>query len=79
MIDALTIRTIVREELQTALAGTCRPMTAAEACEYLGVSRRTLNRMMKTGAIRGRQIPGRAGRLYFFRNELNQSLKGTIR
>lgn len=68
------IRKVVREEVRAAMVPTARPMTASETCKYLGVSRTTLQAWMGSRRIPTRRMNG-TGRLYFFRNELDEALR----
>lgn len=70
------IRSVVRDEVRAALgASSAHPMSAAEACEYLSISRRTLQDWMSAHRIPVRRMHGNRGRLFFFRNELDEALR----
>ena len=75
MITLDAIRAVVREEVQAAMRPASRPLTADEACKYLGVCRRTLQDWMSSKRIPTRRMHGNRGRLYFFRNELDEALR----
>jgi excisionase family DNA binding protein len=76
MITLDAIRAVVREEVLAALgAPGAKPLTTAEACSYLGITRPTLYAWMKDRRIPTRRIHGNKGRLFFFRNELDEALR----
>ena len=68
------IRAVVRDELAAAMGTRTKPLTAAEACEYLSVSRSTLQEWTAAGRLRPRRMHGNRGRLYFVRSELDAAL-----
>lgn len=73
--DIATIRKVVIEAMEAAMTGAgSGPIGTAEACRYLGVSRGTLYAWMRAKTIPTRHAT-EGGRLYFFRNELDEALK----
>lgn len=77
MITLDAIRAVVREEVLAALgAPGARPMTTAQACQYLSISRPTLYAWMHQRRLPSRRAHQNGkGRLYFFRNELDEALR----